>query len=304
MIIGLSVPSKSFILGEYAVLQGEPALLACTGPRFLMQLSAAPEGAIEGVHPQSPAGKWVRENRFHFAHYKGAFNDPHQGAGGLGASTAQFLMSYAWSLNQASPMAKWSQAWDLEQLMTSYIQVAYSGEGLAPSGADLLAQLGGGLAWVNKSPLSVSSLAWPFRHLKMAFLRTGQKVATHKHLAELKLGSISDLGSMVRQLPQILESQDDRAFCELIRDYGRALESRGCLLEDTKVLMDQAEACTGVLASKGCGALGADIFMIVYERDHEAEVKAAWGSRWVSDSDQLSEGLKIEMSMQPRPLHA
>lgn len=37
MTIALSAPSKTFLVGEYAVLRGGPALLLNTSPRFRLR---------------------------------------------------------------------------------------------------------------------------------------------------------------------------------------------------------------------------------------------------------------------------
>src|SRR5690606_39000184 len=106
-------PSKTFLLGDYLSLLGGPALLLNTEPRFqgllesiqpTVKSSAIADKiqAIEpypGIHPQSPAGKFLQRHASDFADCNLTFFDPHQGAGGFGASSAQFLMVYAlWSL--------------------------------------------------------------------------------------------------------------------------------------------------------------------------------------------------------------
>jgi mevalonate kinase len=59
----LSVPSKTFLVGEYIVLQGGPALLLTTSPYFTLDT----------------------ENNY--------FIDPYQGLGGFGASSAKFVLA-------------------------------------------------------------------------------------------------------------------------------------------------------------------------------------------------------------------
>jgi hypothetical protein len=68
--------------------------------------------------------------------------DPYQGAGGFGASTAQFALAYfafmQASAERAETAGDWKSAWDLyRSLMGSDV--------LVPSGADLVAQWQGGV---------------------------------------------------------------------------------------------------------------------------------------------------------------
>jgi len=95
----LSVPGKTFLVGEYLALSGGPSLLVATEPRFVLRVKAvAPRG--RAAHPfaaASPAGRYlsrvIRDSEMF------EFQDPHQGAGGLGASSAQFALLYAWQNN-------------------------------------------------------------------------------------------------------------------------------------------------------------------------------------------------------------
>ena len=94
----LSAPSKTFLTGEYGVLaKGGQSLVVNTYPLF--ELHIAPKGnrACWGIHKKSPAGTWIQNNPNDFEDIGITFVDPHQGRGGFGASTAQFLMVYTWT---------------------------------------------------------------------------------------------------------------------------------------------------------------------------------------------------------------
>ena len=148
----ISFPSKTFLIGEYAVLEGAPALLVNTHPRF--EFVAVPAGTSEGVpadvpapvgtsegapadvpapvdvdvgasalapvgasasapapagniktpcnlknltewvHPQSPAGGWLKRSAEVERLYRVGFWDPHGGRGGFGCSSAWFNFVY------------------------------------------------------------------------------------------------------------------------------------------------------------------------------------------------------------------
>jgi hypothetical protein len=98
-----SSPGKVFLLGEYAVLQGLPALVAAVGPRFSMGVTPrTPASEEDGrgfdgdeFHPQSPVARlidWAQDLRA--PHCRLSFGDSHRGQGGFGGSTAQFALAY------------------------------------------------------------------------------------------------------------------------------------------------------------------------------------------------------------------
>ena len=48
-----TIPAKTFLMGEYAALAGESALLLTTTPHFELSLTDNP--GLHGIHPDSPA---------------------------------------------------------------------------------------------------------------------------------------------------------------------------------------------------------------------------------------------------------
>ncbi len=88
------IPAKTFLLGEYAALAGQSAVLLTTSPCF--ELSLSKEAGLHGIHPDSPAGRWWKENAQSEVGLQ--WHDPYQGCGGLGASSAQFLGAYLASM--------------------------------------------------------------------------------------------------------------------------------------------------------------------------------------------------------------
>ena len=83
------IPSKTFVLGEYSVLHGGPAILLASEPYFSLRLEEKNENK-NPFHPLSPAGKlWELEPLLKTKSY--LFSDPHHGLGGFGASSAEFI---------------------------------------------------------------------------------------------------------------------------------------------------------------------------------------------------------------------
>ena len=50
-----SIPAKTFLVGEYAALKEQSAILLTTTPCFELRLTSQP--GLHGIHPQSPAGR-------------------------------------------------------------------------------------------------------------------------------------------------------------------------------------------------------------------------------------------------------
>ena len=120
------VPSKTFLVGEYIALSGHPAVLLTTTPCFKVQQIAEPK--LINIHPLSPAGRLWNDAHCDFGL---SFEDPYQGMGGMGASTAQFIGVFQ-ALNHQLSGEREEQA-----LLEQYEQYAWSGKGRKPSGYDL-----------------------------------------------------------------------------------------------------------------------------------------------------------------------
>ncbi|WP_229776915.1 hypothetical protein, partial [Alicyclobacillus cellulosilyticus] len=119
-----SIPAKTFLLGEYAVLANGPALILTTSPCF--KISMVAESSLSGIHPESPAGKYWTNCK----QAKGlSFYDPYHGLGGMGASSAQFIGAYLASLTDSEPV-------HVSSLLETYFNYAWNGKGLCPSGYD------------------------------------------------------------------------------------------------------------------------------------------------------------------------
>src|SRR4051794_40802652 len=122
------IPAKTFLLGEYSALTGASAILITTSPSF--ELSLVNEELLKNIHPNSPAGQWWKG---HQITSKGlSWFDPYQDLGGLGASSAQFLGAYLASCSFLGVEP------NKNALLKAYYEFAWRGEGLKPSGYDLL----------------------------------------------------------------------------------------------------------------------------------------------------------------------
>lgn len=149
------------------------------------------------------------------------------------------------------------------------------------SGSDLISQFVGGVAiWdpgsmaLSEHPFSSSDrpemrrYGWPFAGTSITFLRTGKKLATHEHLKSgkgLSSSGLSDMRVWVEDAIQSFAYEDGERLVAAVRGVRRALESDGLVAEYTKDALSDLDSIRGVRAAKGCGAMGADVIMILHD---------------------------------------
>jgi mevalonate kinase len=248
------IPSKTFLLGEYAALAEASALILTTAPCF--ELTTTPQEQLSGIHPESPAGIWWQEQN---CSKNGlSWYDPYSGRGGLGASSAQFLASYLAScaIKSIEP--------ELNPMLSAYYNSSWTGKGLKPSGYDVIAQSQQGCVYINKQKKIVTSFNWPFHNLSFFLIHTGIKIATHHHLQDAKLPAHIDyLSSLVDEAKYAFEKLDAQKFITSINNYHKKLTELNLVAEHSLKLIQQFKDYPEILAIKGCGALGADVLLLL-----------------------------------------
>jgi mevalonate kinase len=286
-----SFPGKTFLVGEYLALSGGPSIVLCTEPRFELTVSTnedaneeAPRAgerslnesslALSPFHPASPAGCLINENAPKFQNTRIQFYDPHAGLGGLGASTAQYAGVWAY-LNNVSHIEP--EHFDWASLLRGYRRAAWSGDGAPPSGADLVAQLTGGVCWFDGIGARARRLKWEFADLSFTLIRTGVKLATHEHLKAAQrtgdeaatLSRDGILRDAVGEALIAFDTGDSRRLIRAVEAAACGLESAGLCAKSTQDILsclrfDLGGSQGGVLAAKGCGAMGADVILCLH----------------------------------------
>lgn len=285
----LSVPGKTFIAGEYLILQEGKALIAATSPRFEMEAHPGQSG-IEGFHPESPAALLLARYPEKKQSWKFIFKDPYK-MGGFGASTAQFL---AVASVVGAPLAKTAE------FLKIYRECAWNGEGLPPSGADLLGQWQGALSFFDAKTNGLSKAKWPFADLQWTLISTGQKMATHTHLRSLKNLNVAGMRSAFAMIESALTEKDQAPerkenFLQGIRDYARALHTENLTAERSAEILSALAAVPGVRAAKACGAMGADVIVTFHDANSELDsFLVRHGLQKIATDADLSEGLRME----------
>ncbi|KTD72808.1 hypothetical protein [Legionella tucsonensis] len=248
-----SIPAKTFLLGEYAALAEASALLLITAPCF--ELTLTTQEKLAEIHPESPAGLWwLQQNSKQGL----LWHDPYAGRGGLGASSAQFLASYLAGcfINNTTP--------DLNKMLSAYYESSWFGKGLRPSGYDIIAQSQQGCVYINKQQKMIKSYIWPFQDLSFFLIHTGMKLATHHHLLDSTLpDQIDYLSFLVDEAKQAFEQIDSQKLITAINSYHQKLTELNLVAEHSLKFISEFKKYPEILAIKGCGALGADVLLLV-----------------------------------------
>jgi mevalonate kinase len=284
----VSIPSKTFLAGEYGVLRSGEALVITTEPKFRLNADLRNQSSVSGadgvnglsLHPKSHAGRLA-------AHFERALRglrlewiDPHVNSdgvprGGFGASTAQFIALYLVA-KSVEDRAIPNLNHDLvDEIFALYLEL--SEPEAAPSGADLVAQILGGITDVSTKGEGVGSRKrpWPFLDLGFLIFRTGQKVETHQHLKTLQAKTLPAIGDMALAYGPVREAflaRESENFCKGINGYQDVLARSGFVAERTREILTELRTHPYVKAAKGCGAMGADTVLVVTEYDHMADV--------------------------------
>lgn len=277
-----SVPGKTFLVGEYAVLAGGSCLGLGTSPSF----SIVPNANGNPFHPESPAGRYLHKKSIeNFAH---DFINPY-GVGGFGASTAEFIFSYYSNPNAVKK---------LSDIFENYLGLFTNHKEQKPSGADLITQLIGGISHIDLSTSvpTFEKLSWDFSDLEFLLFSTGLKVKTHEHLAGLDRRLCADLVNPSLDVIAAFKTNDGQIFTQALSAWSNKLEHMGLTAKpvvELKQLLQQR--IPGILV-KPCGALGADVIVILCSKTRKKHVLEQiqslnlTGLNFQADSSHLTNG--------------
>ncbi len=256
----LSLPSKTFLLGEYAVLQGGRALLLGHPPLF--RCSIEDGASASPFHAESPAGRWLAS---HPAASRLTFDDPHKGKGGFGGSGAEFLCAWAASLEAEPPRPQDPHAIFAWNAWEDFRTLGGTG-----SGADILTQAFGVnreapfFLHVDLAGRSLSELFPPRNCGELSLFHTGKKLATHEQKAPPSL-PMAELEALTEGAREQLESGLFRSFAESLSAYGEKLAALGLLAPHAAQALSGLKGVPQVLGAKGCGAMGADVLVVAHQ---------------------------------------
>ena len=267
-VIEISCPAKTFIIGEYAVLDGGPAIILNTSPRFICRIQKNSTAGKINMAENSPAGQWVKKQAQDFQSVQLNWSSQYENKGGLGFSSAQFNILYAYSfilrdghIDQITPQEDWR----------SYRNLKF--EGFIPSGADIITQWVGGVTVFEQSPLSIETLTSSLPDLDCIVLRTGDYFETHKYLKNFKLTEVSDLKKIAQLAVTAMKQKEELAFISAINDYRKAIKRKNYITAKSDEILSRLEKIKAIKALKACGAMGAETLIVFYKKQDKEEVK-------------------------------
>jgi mevalonate kinase len=297
------IPGKTFILGEYAVLNSAPAMVFCHAPYFEFfirdQIERGYVRWADFFHPDSPAG--IISSQMNLNSQNLFIRCDHQyGHGGFGLSTAEFLVAYQVA-QMVSKISSQSGSFadhipvevDHKQLLNAYWQVFDSRDKKRPSGADLQAQSYGGFCYIDQKNGILHSSPWPFDDVRVMVVPTGNKLKTHEHLNQLESIDFSPLVVLANQINNVLMQGKSSEFVRLVNEYGLALSELGLLCAPSQKMIAELRNLSGVLALKGCGAMGADSLLMVVSSQKKDLIQSELRKRDFRFFDSIGRGSAI-----------
>lgn len=269
--------------------------MALSKPCFELKATSG-SGSLGTIHPESPAGKFISKHSDFFKKFDLEFVDPYLGMGGFGASTAQFLGVYSLWLCKEPHMQGMESMFDYKHLLSTYTEFAWNGQGTPPSGADLIGQMKGSLTFFEKRRGMLSVASWPFEDLEFYLIHTGNKVPTHEHLKTLKEFDSSGLENSFAKVQTAFNEQSSELLIEGVKEYAAELVKLNFTCEPTLELLKDIRALSGVMAAKGCGALGSDVLFVVTKHNESSALENYCQNKKlkiVSSHRQISLGLQV-----------
>lgn len=289
----LTVPSKTFLVGEYLALLDGPCILISTAPRFKLKVKKATKQAINGINPYGIAMQFIKNNQITFNKLSINFLDPYEGLGGFGASSAEFVLLY--SLKNLIVHKKI----DIEKLITNYKSLTHL-SGYQPSGADLASQFCGEITLYNGKNFSLKKFNWPFANLGFFLIHTNNKLDTRKHLMKLTKSKLktANLKKIVLLCTKSIEETDEINFCKAINLYNKYLQKQNLICDKTTQILNRIFTNKNVLAAKGCGALGSDVILVITAKKHKNQfLKWARQNKLtvIATNNNISPGIEVNM---------
>ena len=286
----IQIPAKTFLCGEYLVLNGGPAIVIATEPAFSARVQGG-EGVCQFA-AMSPAGRFWKKNSGAFARQSVTWNDPYLGRGGLGGSTAEYF-ALSWFHRDFSKLSD-TEIWSIWR--------EYQGLLTAPgSGADLIGQMLGGISLITPKTETATRLKWNFNDLEFILFHTGQKLATHTHLQKsAPVATGKAWAQAVADVKQGIQESQAALLLQGIVAYRECLQAAGLEAQHTSDLLRKLlnQFPGRQLAAKGCGAMGHDVLAVIFTPDMRDELET-WARlnklQVVANSGQISMGPRVRM---------
>ena len=292
------IPAKTFLIGEYSALVGGSVLGLATNPGFEVRYSNEISIPIPGsfkFHPQSPAGILQIKNTQKKTPQQDLHNFEfidHIKTGGFGRSTAEYL-------SLIIPNLKIKNQKNENYFLKIKKEYQEHAQGIQVSGQDLAIQYFGKVTYFNGSNNNYETLDWKLNNYEFFLVSTGIKVATHEHLQEINLSKIKHFAAFSDPLIGLyFTSAVD--FIQGLKEWTQFLKVEKKIIQHSLDLMEILDQDSDILCAKPCGALGADVLLIICQKEKAAHVQHNILSKGLSikaSSVDLALGLKSQLGL-------
>ncbi|MCB0394393.1 MAG: hypothetical protein KDD25_07525, partial [Bdellovibrionales bacterium] len=181
---------------------------------------------------------------------------------------------------------------------SDYRKEFWNGEGLPPSGYDIISQWIGNVAHIDLENNHLETRPWELSSIGFFVVRTGNKIPTYLHLREIAEKNLSPLSQISRSGIDSFRSGDGISFVRAVKEFDSALEKLNLCCDHTRELKQHISNQIPALAVKGCGALGADTVLAFVARDEREFAKSKLkelGLDIVASDLEIDSGWKIEI---------
>lgn len=256
------IPGKTFLLGEYAALVGGSVLGLATRPGFEVSFDIATNKSLQQFKSVftlgSPAAAAHAANPKLQINFKDLVK-----VGGFGKSTAEYLSVILPTLNHTN---------DFKAIRNEYKKTARAA-GSEVSGIDLAIQLYGRVMHFDATTQSCTSYPWKYPNLEFMLISTGVKVKTHEHLQQLDMSKLKNFPAVSDRLIQQCLSGDENDLVKAVNEWHLFLDANKLVHEHAANLHTALMSTKEILAAKPCGALGADVILILCDAEKASHVK-------------------------------
>lgn len=267
MDLSLKIPSKTYLAGEYNILAGGNAILLSTTPYFEFSLTQGKYS--HPFHAESPAGKFIARHHKLFENFQLDFHDPYNSNGGFGASGAQFIGAYCSKLFiQQGAISQ--QNLNIDEMLETYWSLIDSNP--KPSGGDIVSQIHGGITCYNSEKKVVTTSTWTFDDIGFALIPTNLNVTTHTHLKKYAITLNESLDENVKNIQYSMQIGASSDFILWLEKFYAKLLAKNLCIDETLDIIKKFNSCEDILMAKGCGALGADVILVIYNINAKQKV--------------------------------
>ncbi len=291
------IPGKTFLIGEYSALVEGSILGLATKSGFEVK----PIHTTNFQFPfslSSPAGVlWKRSAQNHFQ-----FTDE-MNAGGFGKSTAEYLSVLIPALENRK--SKTSLQESFPEIRKNYITDSEI-SGARVSGLDLAIQYFGSVTHFDSKLNKYKSTGWNFPTLEFFLIETGIKVKTHEHIQTLDLKKINHFPSVSDPLVDLYFKNNSDDFVRGLNEWTQFLISENLVHANSMDLRSKLLTNAEILSAKPCGAMGADVMLVLCHLEKASVVKhkiSELGLSIKATSKDLAAGIFEQLTNSQRGLH-